>query len=351
MDRRSAWHGVLKVLVGAIIGVILLFQNTIAASQSIDVTGLYVEANALKCDRSLMDAKSAFGEFRLEDCFRGYANAPAERLRLVQNGKKICGSLTGCLGWNCQRVLITVIVGTVVGGKLHLFVGDVDGQDAILEPEKLQIKFPLLSATSKMVDSTARTYLSGGYTRTSENLLNPAVKQECDPNLEGVVELKGGTLRVNGRDLSGFPATDFEFEKVEPRRVRAAPASSTVVLRNGSSSAEFVDERVDGNWVPRWVKVVNRTKSTVNLFAQGDISCAGYIGSQSDLFDAGKHPRPSTMRHTPSAWPHEVIPVSPGIQLWVQSCWGMRVVLSTSVKPERTQGTRRNSRRVGEAHE
>ena len=298
-----------------------------------------------------MDAKSAFGEYRLNDCFRGYSSAPNFELRLVQNGKKICGSLTGCLGWNCQRSLITVVAGTVVDGKLHLFVGDVDGQDGVLLPEKLQIKFPILFATSETIDSNSRTYLSEAYSRTSGKLLNPAIKQQCDPDLEGVVELKSGVLRVNGRDLSGFPATDFEFEKVDPKRVRAAPPSSTVVLRPGSSSAEFVDERVDGNWVPRWVKVVNRTEGTVNLFAQGDLTCAGYIESQRDLFDSGKHPRPSTMRHTPNAWPRDAIPVSPGVHLWVQSCWGMRVVISTSGKPEMTQERRRSSRRAGGAHE
>ena len=98
MNSRSTGRDGLKSLVGTVFGVVLLFQNALAASPSTDVTGLYVEANALKCDQSLMDAKSAFGEYRLNDCFRGYSSAPNFELRLVQNGKKICGSLTGCLG-------------------------------------------------------------------------------------------------------------------------------------------------------------------------------------------------------------------------------------------------------------
>ena len=355
MDRRYTWHGGLKVLVGAVLGGSLIIQSTVAAPPIGDVTGLYVEANALKCDRSLMDGivknKIALGESRLNDCFSGYASAPASELRLVQNGKKLCGVLTECLGWNCQRLRVAVVAGTINDGEMRVYVGDGDAENVVLQPEHLRVKSLMLIPSSRTSNSISRTYISGAYRRTSAKLLNPALKQHCNPDLEGVVELNAGLLRVNGRELSVMPPDGLDFEKAEPKRVRSAPPVAEVVLKSGSASAKFEDERSDGNWIPRWVKVINRSGNTLNLFAQGNLTCAGYIRDERDRYDEGKHPRPSTMRHTPNAWPYDSVPVSPGVHLWVQSCWGMRVVLSASEKQEVSRGKARSIRRAGEAHE
>ena len=103
--------------------IVLFFCMTclvnVYAMAHIDLTGHYELPPVKVC--KLSDIENTYGPAYNHHCFSGDAYGYSPVLRLVQNGKMICGSYFECGGINCSKVYSGEVAGMVENNTISLF--------------------------------------------------------------------------------------------------------------------------------------------------------------------------------------------------------------------------------------
>lgn len=203
----------------------------------------------------------------IESCLSGARFSETSALVLVQNGNKICGSISECAGRNCIRVDGGNLVGEVLPGKIRIFHGDgsaVDGpapaREFVMTPRGLRV-------------SMGRYVYY--FEKRNSRLKDMATRQLCNPDLSSPPGVAAGELQAPGQLPTETHAADYFTPPIDPPA--RLPPTKTLTLIGTSKHAKWKDNRPHGQEAVRKLVVRNRTGAGWSLSAEHHEACAYHL--------------------------------------------------------------------------